>query len=298
MKKLIIGIGIGIAALLIFSFLFLFKSIWVMPDKYDVTREDDPWWHEYNNFSIEIQSGVVKRNVVVAVVDTGVNSDDFPYSNIVQGFNAIDNSANTIDKHGHGKVLAHLIASPKIGINPYATILPVKVRKSMLDKPEIVSDGIKWATDNGADLINLSIGKEPTKDKKYEGYREGVEYALEEGKLLIASAGTNGRNIFYPAAMEGVISVGGLDKDMNYKSEIDVELIDIFAVDTKNNISSSFPTALVSGAVSLIMTLDKDLSARDAMNIILEQADIININDESTRLLNIDRAIQYLKIEK
>lgn len=61
---------------------------------------------------------------------------DFPYSNIIQGYNAIDNSFDTNDSHGHGKVLAHLIASPSIGVNPYATILPVKVRKGIIDNPE------------------------------------------------------------------------------------------------------------------------------------------------------------------
>ncbi|ABR48281.1 peptidase S8 and S53, subtilisin, kexin, sedolisin [Alkaliphilus metalliredigens QYMF] len=293
MKKL--KLFISLIILIILVFLFLLKGIWVMNDKYDVTRNDIPWWYEYNNFSMKVSREDIKRSVIVAVVDTGVSNENFPYSNIIAGYNAIDGSTNTKDTHGHGKVLAHLIASPQIGINPYANILPVKVRKSMLDKPEIVSEGIIWAVNQGVDIINLSIGKEPINNKSYEGYREGVEYALKEGKLLIASAGTNGNKLFYPAAFEGVISVAGLDRNLNYRSNIDVEDIDIFAVDTNDKVSSSFPTAIVSGAVSLIMALDEDLSPQEAMRIILKKADTIYINGKSAKLLNLDRAIEFIK---
>lgn len=293
MKKLKLFASLIVLFLLVF--LYMLKGIWVMSDKYDVTEIDTPWWHDYNNFSIEISPEDIKRYIIVAVVDTGVSKESFPYPNIIKGYNAIDGSTNTKDTHGHGKVLAHLIASPNIGINPYARILPVKVRKSMLDKPEIVSEGIRWAAEQGADIINLSIGKEPIKNEQYEGYREGVEYALNEGKLLIASAGTNGSKLFYPAAFDGVISVGGLDRSFNYESSINVEHIDIFAVDTKDKVSSSFPTAIVSGAVSLIMAMDEDLSPQEAMSIIMEEADIIYINGKSIRLLNLDKAIKFTK---
>ncbi len=164
----------------------------------------------------------------------------------------------------------------------------------MIDKPETVSKGIVWAVDHGADIINLSLGRAPAENKVQPGYREGVEYALEKGKLVIASAGTSGKELFYPGAIEGVISVGGLDENLNYRSNIDVQDIDIFTVDPKNPANSSFPTAIVSGAASLITALDETISSKEAMNIILEQADVIDINGQNAKLLNMDRAIEFL----
>ncbi len=110
----------------------------------------------------------------------------------------------------------------KIGVNPYAIVLPVKVRKSMIDNPDVVSEGIKWAVDHGADIINLSIGRKPTKNNNHHGYRKGVEHALKVGKLLIASAGTSGEEVFQPGAIEGVFTVGGLDANLKYQSNIDI----------------------------------------------------------------------------
>lgn len=263
-------------------------------DQFDITKENNPWWHERINYLTDIHKEDIRQNVVVAVIDTGTDNDDFPYTNIIQGYNAIDGSNNTGDKHGHGKVISHLIASPKLGVNPYATILPVKVRKTMIDNPKVVSKGIKWSVDYEADIINLSLGREPTKDSNHQEYRKGVEYALKKKKVLIALSGTNGKKVFYPAAIEGVISVGGLDKEYNYNSKIDVEDIDIFSVDTKKSVSSSFPTAMVSGAVSLIMSLDESISSQEAMNIILDSADIIKVNGKNAKLLNIDKAIEII----
>ncbi len=120
-------IAIGLLMVILFAALIL-KDLWIMDDKYDLTRENRPWWHEKINFSKNIQAEDIEQHVVVAIVDTGVDKEDFPYPNIVQGYNTVDGSVDTSDKHGHGKVLAHLAASPKIGVNPYATILPVKVQ--------------------------------------------------------------------------------------------------------------------------------------------------------------------------
>ncbi len=297
MKKLKKYISL-MAVLMILVLFYIYNGIRVMSSKYDITNLETPWWHQYNNFTIEISPENIKRKIVVAIIDTGVSHESFPYPNIIEGYNAVKGNTDTTDKHGHGKVLAHLIASPKLGINPYAVILPVKVRNTMFDWPEIVSEGIKWAADHDADIINLSIGRGPKGIKLYEGYFEGVEYALDKGKLLIASTGSNGTSMFYPAAIEGVISVGGLDKDLNYKYNIAVEDIDIFAVDTKDEASASFPTAIVSGAVSLLMALDEDLTSRQAMDVILAQADNIYINGKSAKVLNLDRAIEYLSVKE
>ncbi|SNT17857.1 Subtilase family protein [Anaerovirgula multivorans] len=276
---------------------FIVINIFLMPmhTRYDITNEEYPYWHINQNFTLQIEEGEVKRKVVVAIVDTGTDTVDFPYPNILEGKNILNQNNITTDRHGHGKVISHLVASPTLGINKYADILPVKVRKMMRDNPKHVSMGIRWAVDHGADIINLSIGREKTKYNKHEGYFDGVDYALKKGVLLIASSGTTGNSVYYPAAIDGVISVGGIDKNHKYHSNIDPEKIDIFAVDTKEKVSSSFPTAIVSGAVSLVMTLDDSISAHKAMEIILETADVENIDGKEVKILNVDRAIQFIR---
>lgn len=249
------------------------------------------WWLQRINYSRKVELNLIKRNVVVAVVDTGLKKNNDEFMHIAKGYNVLNNSEDTNDTYGHGSKCAQLIASRETGINPYATILPVKVRKDLADNPQYVSKGIVWAVDNGADIINLSLGKAPKENNLYGGYREGVEYALEKGKLVVAASGSVGSEIFYPAAIDGVICVSALDASYNYKFDFNVDEIDIFVVDIKDNLSSSYPTAIVSGIASLIMAIDNTMSAQDAMNVILDTADSITIKNKQAKVVNVDRAL-------
>ncbi|MDF2802044.1 MAG: peptidase and in, kexin, sedolisin [Anaerocolumna sp.] len=293
MKDLLIKIILlisGIALLLIFC--FILSSTVGVEGKTESYAKTAAWWLGKINFKREIEQDIIKRNVVVAVVDTGTKNYNDEFTIVAKGYNVLNNSEDTSDTHGHGTKCAQLIASKKIGVNPYATILPVKVREEMLDNPEYVSKGIIWAADNGADIISLSLGKAPTKNNMHEIYLEGVEYALKKGKLIVAASGSAGSEIFYPAAIDGVICVSALDASYNYKFDFNVDEIDIFVVDIKDNLSSSYPTAIVSGVASLIMSIDDTLSAQDAMEVILDTADVITLKNKQAKVVNVDRAIE------
>lgn len=301
MKAVMISGGILIllaalgAAAIVAGPLAPLAGIRVMDAKYDVTASANPWWLEKIHCPRDIRAADIGRNVVVAVVDTGTDGEDFPFPNIMRGYNALSGGVDTRDRHGHGRMLSHLIGSPVIGVNPYATILPVKVRNTMMDNPRVVSRGIVWAADHGADIINLSLGRQAGSGGSYKGYLPGVEYAVSRGILVVASAGTAGTELFYPGACEGVVSVGGLDVSYRYRSRIPAGDIDIFAVDTKSSVSTSFPTAIVSGAVSLVMAVNPVLSARGAMDILLEAADIMTVNNTEIRVVNVEKAIHMVK---
>ncbi len=159
------------------------------------------------------------ESVTVAVIDTGVcmNHEDLQGRVLDGGYDFVDNDDDPEDVFGHGCSVAGIIAANInngigiAGFAPNSSILPVRVlgpsgSGSMAD----VAAGIVFAADNGADIINLSlgsmVGSQVTKD--------AVEYAMEQGVVVIASAGNSGGSLpGFPARYEGVVAVGAIDQD-------------------------------------------------------------------------------------
>jgi len=171
------------------------------------------------------EEGISGQGVTVAVLDTGIdyNCPDFSdstQSNIVAGYNAITRSTtkeSTQDDHGHGTSVAGVIAalnndSGVVGIAYNAKIMPVKVMdKDGEGEDDIIADGIVWAANHGAKIINLSIGSE-TENKILD---DALAYARSKGCLLVGASGNkeeNGTNgISFPAANPNVLAVTSID---------------------------------------------------------------------------------------
>jgi len=183
----------------------------------------------------EISTG---EGVVVAVVDTGINPfgrDGFGVlaeDRLLLGYNAIAGVRGGIDYNQHGTHVAGTIGQETdngtgvAGIAYNARLLPVKSLSYMGGGLySWIINGIRWATDNGADVINLSLGS-----GAYSRLLEdAVDDAYEKGVTVIAAAGNDGTdNILYPAALEHCIAVGAVryDKQLtsysNYGDEIDL----------------------------------------------------------------------------
>lgn len=173
---------------------------------------------------------------VVAVVDSGVDGSHPDLSGaMVAGVNTRtdrgDYTPPTQDLDGHGTHVAGIIAARDgngkggAGVAPGASIMPVKVLDSdgsgwMAD----VIEGIIWATDHGADVINMSLGGA---DADFSA--PAVEYARSQGVVVVAAAGNESSAApSYPAALPGVVSVSALEEDgsvasySNYGSTIDL----------------------------------------------------------------------------
>jgi len=126
-----------------------------------------------------------------------------------------DNNIRDDYGHGHGTQVAGIIAADSnngigiAGLAWQATILPVKVLDEFGSGAySDIAEGIVYATDNGATILNLSLGgSDPS-----ETLRAAVHYALNRNRVVIAAAGNNGKAIQYPAAIEGVIAVGATDR--------------------------------------------------------------------------------------
>lgn len=174
---------------------------------------------------------------VVAVVDSGVDADHPDLAGaVLPGINTRVNRGDTSspgrDVNGHGTHVAGVIAARAdngeggSGVAPEASILPIKV----LDKygggwVSDVTEGIIWAVDHGADVINLSLGGDDS-----NLIRSAVEYALGSGTVVVAAAGNEATDTpSYPAALDGVLSVAAIDSDgkpagySNYGSTIDLQ---------------------------------------------------------------------------
>jgi len=151
--------------------------------------------------------------IVVAVVDTGVSTagEDTP-AQMLAGHDFADDDDDPTDVGGHGTHVAGTISQATnngrgvVGMAPDATILPVRVLGSDGSGSSWdVANGIVWAVDNGADVINLSLGG----NYPASIYQQAVRYAADNGVVVVAASGNEYRDVVgYPAAYEEVIAVG------------------------------------------------------------------------------------------
>lgn len=149
---------------------------------------------------------------VVAVLDTGVQQDHPDLSGrVLAGRDFVNNDALAADDNGHGTWVAGIIAARPndgygiAGISWSGTILPVKIMNSSgTGSTSALVSGIIWAADNGATVINMSVGGFPYS----QAVQDAVTYAWNKGAVLVGAAGNNNREeSFYPASMNNVISV-------------------------------------------------------------------------------------------
>ena len=152
--------------------------------------------------------------------------------NIVGGFNAITGTTNPADDHGHGTHVAGIAAAVVnnsvgvAGVAGGAKIMPVKVLGSNgYGYSTDIIEGIIWVADNGADVINLSLGMYDYS----QAIQDAVNYAYNKGIVIVAAAGNDNISYpSYPAACSNVISVAAIRQNLakasfsNYGSTIDI----------------------------------------------------------------------------
>ncbi|WP_369276124.1 type VII secretion-associated serine protease mycosin [Streptomyces sp. R11] len=176
------------------------------------------------------------KGITVAVLDTGVEADHPDLAgNVLEGKDMVGFGAERGDRAWarHGTAMAGIIAGHGhgagngdgvMGIAPEAKILPVRViledgdparAKARSSRGNALAEGIRWAADHGADVINLSLGDDSKSAHPEAGEDEAVQYALKKGSVVVASAGNGGEkgdHISYPAAYPGVIAATAVDK--------------------------------------------------------------------------------------
>ncbi|WKX07761.2 type VII secretion-associated serine protease mycosin [Streptomyces sp. NL15-2K] len=234
--------------------------------------------------------------VTVAVLDTGVEADHpdlvgnvLPGKDMI-GFGAKDGDrawarhgtamAGIIAGHGHGADGADGV----MGIAPEAKILPVRViledgdpsrARARSTRGNALAEGIRWAADQGAEVINLSLGDDSASAHPEPAEDEAVQYALKKGSVVVASAGNGGEkgdHISYPAAYPGVIAATAVDRygtrasfsTRRWYATVSAPGVDVVIADPDHKYyegwGTSAASAFVSGAAALIKAAHPDLT--------------------------------------
>ncbi len=161
--------------------------------------------------------------IVVAVIDSGICSDHPDVDErLLPGYDFVEDDATPQDELGHGCGVAGVIAGEIdngegiSGIAPNARVMPLRVLDADgLGRYSNVAAAITYAVDNGAHIVNLSLGGLYPSNTLLDA----VNYAQANGVVVIAAAGNAGTDQpLYPAAYDYVYSVGSLDSDLEQSS--------------------------------------------------------------------------------
>ena len=176
---------------------------------------------------------------VVAVVDTGIDfSQPDLQGQILQGAtftgcpkgqrpcgNGDFRGPDGQNEDEHGTHVAGTVAAVRnngvgvVGVAPSATILPVKVLEAGSGSSEDIGDGIRWAADHGADVVNLSLGSIPGGQAFSitgldAAMKDAIAYARSKGVLTVAAAGNSSTALCNdPAFTTDGICVGATDRN-------------------------------------------------------------------------------------
>ncbi|NWF62025.1 MAG: S8 family serine peptidase [Fischerella sp.] len=257
--------------------------------------------------------GYTGEGVIVAVVDTGVdyNHPDFStniwtnskeiagngkdddgngYIDDVYGWNFDGNNNNSFDDNGHGTHVAGTIAGVKnsfgvTGIAYNAKIMSVKVMDSSgQGYYSAIANGVRYAVNNGARVINLSLGGSSS-----DSYlQSAVQYAASKGAIVVMAAGNNGGSVpDYPAryAENWGLAVGAVDKYNNLASfsnragtnplaYVTAPGVNIYSTIPGNKYASysgtSMATPHVAGVVALMLSANPNLTDSQVRQIITQ----------------------------
>jgi len=261
--------------------LYMFQWALYNPDgRYDIHAEE-AW---------DITTG--SESPIIAIIDTGIQAyhPDLD-GKVIEGYNAIDGSNNTDDDFFHGTFVAGVAAAwgdnyeGVAGVNWNAQLMPVKViNEEGWGTEADAAEGIVWAFQHGARVINLSIG---TYDD-VQALEDAVNAAWEAGCIICAASGNDGYDDryspHYPSYYPATISVGAtndydercteadwFEGGSNYGDSLDVMAPGYFILgcvptwyptlffdyyDFMNGTSASAPH--VSGLASLIWSIHPD----------------------------------------
>lgn len=160
--------------------------------------------------------------VVIAILDTGLDLGHAEFSGrIVAGYDFVnDDSDPTDDSYsGHGTLVTGIAAATGnngtdiAGVDWNAQIMPIKVLNQFGNgNYSDVAEGIIWAVDNGADVINLSLGGPTVPGPALQA---AIDYANANGVIVVAASGNGNSDLYYPAQYATVIAVGAVDNDLD-----------------------------------------------------------------------------------
>jgi len=261
--------------------------------------------------------------VVLAVLDTGINRDLPDFSGrMAPGYDFVNNDFDPNDDHGHGSAVAAVAAGrgnngvDSAGVDWNCRILPVKV----LDDQNLgfYSDwaaGIRWATNRGAHVINLSSGGQTDSTT----LQNAIDYAIDSGVIFITITHNDGENtIRFPGRYSRCITVGATQRNgtlstfSNYGNDIDLVapggigssggsfgtniVSSNFNGDRRWFWGTSYAAPQVAGAACLLLSMNPNLSHETIEQILSAAADDMVGDNRDTRGFDLYHGFGQLNI--
>jgi len=243
------------------------------------------------------------EGVKVAVIDTGIDASHPALEGAVVGGTDVSGlgSADGLTPVGqnsyHGTMVASLIAgrgnsgdesSGVLGTAPKAQLLSVSMAFGVdgIDTDSQVAEGIIWAVDNGARVINLSLTRNSVSWP--ESWDKAFLYAFQNDVVIVAAVGNRldgTEQVSAPATVPGVIAVAGVDINANASELSSTSGFTIGVTAPSEDLVAAYPggeyriwsgtsgaAPIVSGMVALIRSLYPELDAANVVNRVIESA--------------------------
>ncbi|PWK88218.1 subtilisin family serine protease [Lentzea atacamensis] len=162
------------------------------------------------------QRGHTAKGVKVAVLDTGVDQNHPDLKGRIKATKDFTEQDDVTDEHGHGTHVAGIIAGsgPEPGTAPDADLLIGKVCGPHFCEESAVIAGLQWAAEQGARVVNLSLGGDAT-DGTDELSQLLNALSAKHNMLFVAAAGNEGRehSVASPAAADAALAVASVTED-------------------------------------------------------------------------------------
>jgi putative cell wall-binding protein/uncharacterized protein YlbG (UPF0298 family) len=253
--------------------------------------------------------GNQKSSSKVAVIDSGVDlTHQDLKANLIDGVNLVNDNQSVQDLDGHGTKVAGLIgavtnnqigiASPARGVS----IMPIKVTENGTGNLSTVVEGIRYAINHDADVINLSLGNY----NNSFALRTVIEEAAAKDILMVGAAGNdNDSAVVFPAAYPEVIAVASVQTGRNEKASFSnygslVDLAapgtDIYSTSLKGDYAydkgTSMSAPIVASSGVLLKTYAPYLTNKQIVKLLKETADpLAGSYQLGSGLLNVEAAI-------
>ncbi|BCL34267.1 S8 family peptidase [Nostoc sp. MS1] len=270
----------------------------------DMIKAPEVWAHGYTGQGVTvavIDTGVdynhqdLKNNIwtnTKEIAGNGIDDDGNGYVDDTNGWNFNDNNNNTLDNNGHGTHVSGIISGANDGVGVTgvaynAKIMPVKVLdESGEGSYNSIANGIRYAADNGARVINLSLGG----DYSNQNLQSALEYADSKGAIVVMASGNDGKSQpGYPAryadklgiAVGAVNSEGDLTDFSNRSGSNELSYVtapgqNIYSSIPNNEYANysgtSMATPYVSGVVALMLSANPNLTVAQVREIITSTA--------------------------
>jgi len=229
---------------------------------------------------------------IIAVVDTGVYAGHPDLAGkILAGYDYVNNDSNPTDDFGHGTEVsgtAAAIGNNGVGVAGVAfanQVLPVKVLDSTGSGTySAIVNGITYAADHGARIINLSLGG-PSSSSSLPS---AIDYAWNKNVVIVAAAGNSGNNTLqYPAACNHVVAVSATDSNdalasfSSFGADVALSAPGVNIATTSMDggyvsvSGTSFSSPIVSGVVALMASVNPQLSNAQLVDMLKQNVDDI-----------------------